>query len=793
MNNAMIQITIRKIEHGLFVRRRGVIAFFSLITALFGWAAISAHLEGGIEKHVPTDHPYLQIARKYEGQAGSGSTLLVALQVRKGETIFSENFFEEFRLVADDLFYLPGVDKANVTDLFTPNVRTVELTEDGFAGSALLPDDFKPTPLGFAQVKHNLLVGGFVGRLISSDFTTAMIVLPVMAHAPGSAAPLDYLNFARRLETDIKQKYELRYPDVRIRITGAIRAAGEIADGFTAIAIFFLLTLLITTGLLYAVSRQWWLTFAPLLCSLAAVVWQVGAVTLLGYSIDLYSVFIPFLVLAIGVSHGVQMILSAGQLVATGASPVEAARHSFHRLFAPGAIALVTAVMTFLAITTIRIPVIRELALTATIGVGALAFTNLLWLPLLLSYAKIGEDEVLRMRAGLIRRDRFWYVLAVLVHPRYALLLSLGAALLAAAAATAARDLVVGDLQQGAAELRPDSRFNQDTADLLSRFGNGADSLQVFAVSTEDSCLAKKKMDAIDEFVETMRFVPGVHGTLALSSAMKNTNAFLNEGNIRWAVISRNHYVMGQSSGGGGGNRSLTDTECSVMPLYFYLDDHRAATLTGVIGAVRAYQAAHPDLPIALKLAGGNGGQAAATNEVVSAAQFSMLSLVYLAVIVICGAVFRSVRAVICIIVPLALVSLIANGAMAALGIGLKVSTLPIAALGVGIGVDYGIYKFSRLRHYMHRGMSLQDAYIQTLRETGSAVIFTGLTLSIGVATWVLSPLQFQADMGLLLTLMFFANMIGAIFLLPSLIGIMQILKPERLTAIGEPPVQSSL
>ena len=117
---------------------------------------------------------------------------------------------------------------------------------------------------------------------------------------------------------------------------------------------------------------------------------------------------------------------------------------------------------------------------------------------------------------------------------------------------------------------------------------------------------------------------------------------------------------------------------------------------------------------------------------------------------------------------------------MALLGIGLKVSTLPVTALGVGIGVDYGIYKFSRLSHYMGEGMSLHKAYIQTLRETGSAVIFTGLTLSIGVATWVFSPLQFQADMGLLLTLMFFMNMVGAIILLPALIGIMQIVKPQR-------------
>jgi hypothetical protein len=207
------------------------------------------------------------------------------------------------------------------------------------------------------------------------------------------------------------------------------------------------------------------------------------------------------------------------------------------------------------------------------------------------------------------------------------------------------------------------------------------------------------------------------------------------------------------------------------MPIRLYLSDHRAATLSGVIQAVGTYKAEHPGLPFELELAAGNGGQDAATNEAVEDAQLPMMVLVYVAVTLICAVTFRSTRAVICIIVPLGLVSLIANAAMALLGIGLKTATLPVAALGVGIGVDYGIYKFSRLSHYMSTGMSLQDAYVQTLRETGSAVIFTGLTLSVGVATWVFSPLQFQADMGLLLTLMFFMNMVGAIILLPAIIG----------------------
>ena len=788
MDDSLVLRAVRALGNAVFRARSWVVGLYCVATICFAIAATQAHLVGGLEKHVPADHPFITTAKKYEAQFGAGNILLVVLEAKQG-TIFTEKFFEELDHVADDLFYFPGVDRGHLAHIFSPNVYVLEITELGFHKSTTIPRDFKPTPEGFAEVKANLLKGGLVGQLVSADFTSALIAVPLFAHDSRTGAPLDYLDFAHRLEAEIKQKYEADYPDARIRITGVVRAAGEIADGAVWVAGFFLITLLITGFLLYRVSHHWWLTSAALLCSLSAVIWQIGLVTLLGYGIDLYSVFIPFLVLSIGVSHGVQMILSTGQLVTAGEDAHEAARHSFDRLFLPGAVALITAVITFLTITTIAIPVIRELAVTATIGIGALAFTNLIWLPLLVSYARIDQRVLARMQAGLDRREKFWHLLAILVRPRYAVMVSVSAAILAVGAAIAAQNLVVGDLNQGVPELRPDSRFNQDTLYILGHFGLGVDAVTVFATGPANSCLVEERVQAVDQFVDSMRFVPGVHGVVALPGTMKFIRAFFNESNIRWQVLSYDRRVLGQSTGGWNGSRRETNGKCSVMPVQLYLSDHKAETLSGVIRAVEEYKTAHPDLPIGLELAGGSGGQAAATNEVVAAAQIPMLALVYLAMIVICGVTFRSVRAVICIIVPLALVSLVANAAMALLGIGLKVSTLPVAALGVGIGVDYGIYKFSRLSHYLVKGMSMQDAYIQTLRETGSAVIFTGLTLSVGVVTWVFSPLQFQADMGLLLTLMFFMNMVGAIILLPALIGIMQLIKPQRVEDLARSSV----
>ena len=159
----------------------------------------------------------------------------------------------------------------------------------------------------------------------------------------------------------------------------------------------------------------------------------------------------------------------------------------------------------------------------------------------------------------------------------------------------------------------------------------------------------------------------------------------------------------------------------------------------------------------------------AATNEEVEASQFPILGYVYAAVILLCMVSFRSIRGTICIIVPLALVSLLAYTVMSLLEIGLKISTLPVIGLGVGIGVDYGIYMYGRLRTHLEQGLDFATAYERTLATTGAGVVITGLTLAAGVATWIFAPLQFQADMGLVLTFMFLLNMIGAIVLLPAL------------------------
>ena len=287
--------------------------------------------------------------------------------------------------------------------------------------------------------------------------------------------------------------------------------------------------------------------------------------------------------------------------------------------------------------------------------------------------------------------------------------------------------------------------------------------------TVKDGCVDYETMRTLDDFEWHMRNVEGVQSVRGLAGVARAINASWNEGSLKWRTLPRNRHMLVQSVAPVPTGSGLLNLDCSAMPVSVYTADHKAETIARVVEAVKEFDRANRNSRIAFRLATGNVGVMAATNEEVEAAQFPILAYVYAAVIVLCLVSFRSVAATVCIVVPLAVVSLLAYALMALLEIGLKVSTLPVVALGVGIGVDYGIYIYGRLRIHLAQGLDFAEAYERTLAGTGAGVVLTGLTLAAGVATWIVAPLKFQADMGTVLTFMFLVNMVGAVLLLPAL------------------------
>jgi len=822
---------LHKIATFLINNRYGIVGLFVVISIAMIFAMSQLRIETGFKKQLPLKHEYMQTFLQYEKEFGGANRVLVALVARDGN-MFTPEYFEAFETITDQVFFIPGVDRASVRSIFTPNVRFVEIVEDGFAGGNVIPSDYAPSPEMFEQVRSNIVKSGEVGRLVSADFSGAMVWANLLEENPQTGEKLDYREVAAQLEA-IRTEFE--GDDFTVHIIGFAKIVGDISDGAQSVVWFFLVALVITAILLYLYSRSVWLTVLPLTCSLIAVIWQMGTLSLLGYSLDPMNILTPFLIFAIGVSHGVQKISAwmvekefAGRTpddwVKSGVcsladmqeiprrSSMHGSRETIKKLLAPGVIALVSDTIGFLTILFISIRIIQELAITASIGVAVIILTNLILLPVLLSWVKLKNPD--KYREYMIRKasgkSRFWEFLAGFTDPKRAAWAIAIAVLLFVVGFWKAQDMKIGDSEVGVPELRPDARYNLDAVLISERFSLGVDLLTVVAETVADACTENYKvMETMDQFAWELENVEGVQKVITLPMVVKVVNSGWNEGNMKWRILPRDRYVLRQALSSIDTDTGLLNSDCSAMPIMVFTTDHRAETIARIVQRVKELREAldFGDVQFELqnevleglasednvtteslqfRLATGNVGVMAATNEDIAAAEKPMLALVFGSIIILCLVTYRTILGTLCIVLPLVVVSTLAEALMAMYGIGLKVNTLPVVALGVGIGVDYGIYIYNRLDIHLKEGFTLHEAYYRTLRLTGRAVIFTGFTLAAGVGTWAFSDLQFQADMGILLSFIFLANMVAAIVILPALVRWLMMRNRETLESTAE-------
>ncbi|MGH8433843.1 MAG: efflux RND transporter permease subunit [Pseudomonas sp.] len=769
------------LERLIFNNRPAVILICLLVSIFLFYQALQVRPSTSFEKMIPLKHPFIQKMLEHRNDlANLGNTVRISVEAVDGD-IFSKEYMETLRQVHDEVFYIPGVDRSGLKSLWSPSVRWTEVTEEGFAGGEVIPQTYDGSADSLEELRNNVLKSGQIGRLVSNNFKSSIVDVPLLESYPdpndqGTLLKLDYRQFSHELEAKIRDKYQAQNPNVKIHIVGFAKKVGDLIDGLIMVVAFFGVAFLITLVLLYWFTWCIRSTIAVLSTTLVAVIWQLGLMHTIGFGLDPYSMLVPFLIFAIGISHGVQKINGIALQSSDADNALTAARRTFRQLFLPGAIAILADAVGFITLLIIDIGVIRELAIGASIGVGVIVFTNLILLPVAISYVGISKKSVERSKKDAVREHPFWRLLSNFAHPVVAPISVVIALAAFAGGLWYGHNLKIGDLDQGAPELRPDSRYNLDNQFIINNYSTSSDVLVVMVKTAAEGCSIHETMQPIDELMWTMTNTEGVQSAISLVTVSKQMIKGMNEGNLKWETLSRNKDVLNNSIARADG---LFNTDCSLAPVLVFLNDHKAETLDRAVSAVQAFAKEHNKEGLEFLLAAGNAGIEAATNEVIKESELTILILVYICVAVMCMITFRSVAATLCIVLPLVLTSVLGNALMTYLGIGVKVATLPVIALGVGIGVDYGIYIYTRLESFLRAGMPLQEAYYQTLKSTGKAVLFTGLCLAIGVATWIFSAIKFQADMGLMLTFMLLWNMFGALWLLPALARFL--IKPERL------------
>ncbi|HEY0973504.1 MAG TPA: efflux RND transporter permease subunit [Solimonas sp.] len=832
------------VEPIIYGKRMLMLGILGFLTVMFAVFAAGTHVDAGFDKSVPLNHPYMQVLKQYEDEFGGANTVLVALiQKDKTKDIYNEHFLSKLKQVTDEVFFLPGIDRSRVSSLFTPDVRYVEVVEGGFAGGNVIPAEYQPTDEMFALVRANVGKGGHVGRYVSKDQTGAMVFSELLEIDPVTGKKLDYREAASKLENEIRGKFQ--DDQIDIHIVGFAKVIGDVTDAANEVIMYFFVALAMTFVLLILYLGSFKLAVLPLVCSFIAVIWEFGLLAGTGYGLDPFAILVPFLILAVSVSHGVQYTSSWVSELATGKNGYDASVETFRRLAIPGTTALITDLVGFLTILLIPIDIIREMAINASYGMLAIIVTNKILMPIWLTYMNVKDVDAFVQKQE--KREAvfnpFFRWLSGITKPVPAAIAILCLALIYGWASWQARGMLYGDAQEGVPELRPDSRYNQDSHAITENFTIGTDIIKVIAETDAEACIKYDVMEQIDRFGWHMENDPGVASILSLPWAGRQVNMAFSEGTPKFRVLPRNQYTMVQAITPIPTSSGLLSPNCSAMAVFVFTKDHKAETLDRLTNLTKSFNEANAkewfeankgtdtaycadkiaarrawgDQKVALKrevtslkareftdtqvdedagivqrraqveeakakfdgfdkpcpvnfaLASAQGGVMAASNEVVKEKEKPIVYYVYIVIIIFLWLSFRTAAGVFSILLPLYVVSALISALMAIKGIGMKVATLPVAALAVGIGVDYGIYIYSTIEEFVKKGKSLQEAFYETLRMTGKPVIFTGLVLSGSVATWLWSGLQFQADMGLLLTFAFFANMVGAILMCPAI------------------------
>lgn len=898
---------IRFLETIFFRGRVLVLAAVVLVTIVLGYEATKLRMDAGFYKSLPTDHPYIDTFLEYQDRLFGANRVIIVLENTKGD-IWNKEFMKTLNDVTQAIFYLPGVDRRTVTSLWTPNTRILEITEDGINARDVIPGKITPEKMegpAIKQLKNDVLKGNLVGRLVSNDFTASMVVTELLEYDPATQQKLDYIALGEQLEKEIRGKFEK--DGIKIRIIGFAKNISDIAKGGSESApIFFGGAFILTVLAVYFYCRNWRLTWLTVGCSLTSVVWQFGMITLLGYGLDPLAILVPFLVFAIGTSHGVQQLNMITAELGHGLSAEAAARSSFRGLLVPGSLSLVTAVVGFAALLVVPIPQIQELAVTASIGTGLKLVSNLIMLPVIASYFTFDDEYRARVAAARDARLNFIKRLGVFGRPGVAFPVTFLFLCLFAGAVYYSQDRHVGDLHPGSPELRPDARYNLDAKAISDKFSVGLDLFTIIVETPPDSCVNYQQMTYINEFSWYMRNVEGVRDVQSAAFVAKTIAAGWNEGNLKWRALPHDRSALVQATSPIGSSSGLLDNFCTIMPLQVFLVDGKATTLKKVVSAVDDWIAARgfpavltagrnngtrimppeflPDgkprrdeqnptstwtlnreqaaglvyrapeavkdqpqtwtikgyLPppsdkfelrglvgkfvegaedtlsftpdkdgvakvdllsvinkpkfakaelfvvdgvpdsFTIRMASGNSGVTAAVNQTLEKYELPSTLIVYVMVLLLTYMTYFDWRAAVGCMLPLLFSTFFGYFFMMELDIGLKVSTLPVIVLVVGVGVDYAYYIYNRMQYHLSQGVNVSDAYQETIIETGNGVFFTALNFALGVSTWSWSPLKFQADMGTLLTFMFMTNMLMALTALPGIAVVIDTLLPRK-------------
>lgn len=747
------------------------LAWLGAVTIFFAWQALSVRMYSEFSDLLPQAHPYVKAYNHFRQVFGSANVMTLELQVRHGD-IFNAPTLKKIRYISMQVDMLDGVHHNSIDSITGSNIRKVTATSGGLITSRpLMPEKIPSSKAALAKIKDDVLHSLAFGVLVSPDGKSALIT------APFSEGQVDYAQMHRRLA---RIKHHVEDGNTVFRAVGdpVLKAwcwyyEGELARIFAVTALFIVLSLVFYFRRAYGV-------LLPVIGAAAQVIWGLGFLGFLGYNLDVLVLVIPLLVTARAASHGVQLMERYFEELERTGDRHQAVHNSMRELFLPGAIGILADAAGILALGVATIPLVRKVAFFASFWGFSNIFTILILLPVLLDLMPtppVTRHYVPHWMAASLRwvgesctsRRGRWTVFAI-------------AGLIVALGVQQALKLPIGYTEAGSPLLWPDSDFNVSSRQINKTFG-GYNQLVIYLKGDRyDAMKDPALLRLLDSFSRYMLEQKQATDTRSTSSLVRRLTSIFHYNDPKWQLVPRTLDGVGQmlfmfqtSAPSRTTILQYVDYNAQDGQFVIYYKDIRGSTVMEAIMRARRFMAAHRASHVKFVLAGGTVGLTAALNDEIAYSDRASTLLIMAVIFLLVSASYASFAAG-----GMVLMTLVAAGVVSFLyiglkGVGININTLPVTAVGMGIGVDYILYIVDRIRREYGRLRDYDAAIKRAISTSGMAVTFTATTLVGGVLPWYwMSSLRFSAEMALLLALLMVTHWLAAIALVPSTFSIVR-------------------
>ena len=755
------------------IERRVAVAVFGVLsTLLFAWLSLGVQIKTIFHDMLPVGHPYIQVNDEHVENFGGPNVVAIMVQVTEGEDIFQPRVLELIQSLTNSMYYVPAINQFQVTSLASRKLRSIKSSTAGIDSSPLMWPNLPESQAEIDQLREDVLSNPLVyGRYVSVDLKAALIQADFVERL------IEYDVLFAKLK-EIVEEHDTDFVD--IRYVGNPVMVGYILNFLPETLQIFLATIVIMALVLLVTVRSLRGVVIPLFAGAVSAFYALGFAALFGINFDPLIIVIAFLVSARVVSHSVQMLAAWDDEIAEGRDTKEASRRALDGLFRPGMLGVATDAAAILIVAIMPMPLLQKTAYIGTVWVSTIALSGVVMTPVLLSWVRNPKATIFPLDTGVALRGILTGCSRIVLGKGAYVVLGTAVVVLGIAGYFAF-GVTVGDARPGSPLLWPDHKFNQDAAAINDNF-QGSDQMFIVINTDRENGLKRPELLAnVDRFQRYVEAQPEIGGSVSLVDLLEPVNTSLHEGNRRFEELgSTAHYnatllYMYMQGADPGDVDKFTGPKFRTGALTLFFRDHKGSTIRTAVSRIKQYVEDNP-LPegSSYELAGGYVGVMAAVNEEIFRSQVESIALALLVLFALAALAYRSTAAGL-FFIPMVLISnAITFTYMTFQGIGMNINTLPVAALGIGLGVDYAFYMVDGVKERFEVSGNVEQSILGSMMTAGRGVLITGATMIVSVLMWSLSSLRFQAEMGSLIAVWLTVSAISSLLLIPSMVYVLR-------------------